>query len=243
VTVSSEPEGPSGYSYAAVVARSERDALLAVLQEIGFSGWVAPPEDGWVVAVAAYAEDAVAQGRRGVVEVGESVSGTGATVLAVRVLDDRQLAIVAWSGGQEVARYVSDPSREPGAAWDVLDEPIGVEGAEALAETCGRPEVGEELAELLAEGLDPEEEIESERLTRVLSLLGLPTWLVSAWVLPKRMPMGPSPKDLTRLGAGREGVGGLVAGRAARTVRRRRPAPVITDPPRDDGGPDDLMWL
>jgi hypothetical protein len=214
-----------------------------VLQEIGFSGWVAPPEDGWVVAVAAYAEDAVAQGRRGVVEVGESVAGTGATVLAVRVLDDRQLAIVAWSGGQEVARYVSDPSREPGAAWDVLDEPIGVVGAEALAETCGRPEVGEELAELLAEGLDPEEEIESERLTRVLSLLGLPTWLVSAWVLPKRMPVGPSPKDLTRLRAGREGVGGLVAGRAARTVRRRRPAPVITDPPRDDGGPDDLMWL
>jgi hypothetical protein len=243
VTVSPEPEGPSGYSYAAVVSRSEPDELLALLHEIGFSGWVAPVEDGWVVAVTSDAEDAVAQGGRGVVEVGQAVADTGVAVLAVRVLHDRQLAIVAWSGGQEVARYVSDPSREPGAAWDVLDEPIGVEGAEAIAETCGRPEAGEDLAELLAEGLDPEEEIESERLTRVLSLLGLPTWLVSAWVLPKRMPLGPSPKDLTRLGAGRPGVGGLLAGRAAKTVRRRRPAPVIADPPRDEGGPDDLMWL
>jgi hypothetical protein len=57
------------------------------------------------------------------------------------------------------------------------------------------------------------------------------------------MPLGPRPGDLTRLGAGHRGVGGLLAGSAARAARRRRPAPVIADPPRNDGGPDDLMWL
>ncbi len=124
-----------------------------------------------------------------------------------------------------------------------MDDSVGVEGADAIAEACGRPEAGEELAEVLDEGLDPDEEIESERLSRVLGLLELPAWIVSAWVLPRRMPVGPSVKDLTRLGAGRTGVAGWLAGRAARAVRRRRPAPVLADPPRGSAGPDDLMWL
>ncbi len=244
MTVSPEPEGPAGYSYGAVIARTDaRDPVLARLRDIAFSGWVAPPEDGWLVVLPESAEDAVASDRRGVVGVGEALAGTASTVLAVRVLHDRQLALVAWADGQEVARYVSDPSREPGAGADVHDDAVGVEGAEALAAACGRPEAGEELAELLDEGLDPDEEIESERLSRVLGVLGLPAWLVSAWVLPRRMPIGPSPRELTRLGAGRPGLGGWVAGRASRAVRRRRPAPVLADPPRGGAGPDDLMWL
>ncbi len=95
-------------------------------------------------------------------------------MLAVRVLHDRQLVLVCWAGGEEVARYVSDPSREPGADADVLDDALGVEDADALAEACGRPEAGEDLAEVLDEGLDPDEEIESERLSRVLGLAGSP---------------------------------------------------------------------
>ncbi len=244
VTVSPEPEGPAGYSYAALLLRpADPERVTDRLRELGFSGWVAPPEDDWLVVLPAAADAAVASGRRGVVEVGETLATLVATVLAIRVLDDRQLALVCWQDGVEVARYVSDPSKEPGAAYDVLDDAIGVEHAEAIAEACGRPDAGEELAEVLAEPQDPEEEIESERLTKVLALLGLPAWIVSAWVLPKRMPLGPKPKDLTRLGAGRPGVGGLLAGGAARAARRRKPAPVIPDPPRNDGPPDDLMWM
>jgi hypothetical protein len=244
VTVSPEPEGPAGYSYAALVLRpTDPEPVTVKLQEIAFSGWIAPPEDGWLVVLPAAADVAVASGRRGVVEIGATLAPLAATVLAIRVLDDRQLALVCWQDGVEVARYVSDPSKEPGAAYDVLDDPIGDEHAEAIAEACGRPDAGEELAEVLAEAQDPEEEIESERLTKVLALLGMPPWIVSAWVLPKPMPLGPRPKDLTRLGAGRPGVGGLLAGGAARAARRRKPAPVIADPPRNDGGPDDLMWL
>ncbi|MEO6511102.1 MAG: hypothetical protein ABIO16_08940 [Nocardioides sp.] len=244
MTVSPEPEGPAGYSYAAVALRTTGSApVLDLLREIGFSGWVAPPENGWLLLLPAAADSAVATGRRGVVEVAAAFADRVPTALALRVLDDRQLALVCWQDGIEVARYVSDPSREPGAAWDVADDPLGVEQAEAIAEACGRPEAGEELAEVLAEAQDPAEEIESERLRKVLELLGLPTWPVSAWVLPKRMPLGPSPSDLTRLGAGRPGVGGLVAGTVAKSVRRRRPAPVIADPPRRDAPPDDLMWL
>jgi hypothetical protein len=144
-----------------------------------------------------------------------------------------------------VARYVSDPSREPGAAEDVLPDPFGTEGAESVAAACDRPQAGVELGRLLAEPLDPDEEIESERLVRVLHLLGLPSWLVSAWRLPRRMPTGPAPRDLLRLRAGRTGPGGWIAGRAVNLGRRwRPPPPVLLDPPRGDGGSEDLaMWL
>jgi hypothetical protein len=245
VTVTPEPEGPAGYSYGAVLVRAEdADRVAGRLRAIGFSGWVAPPEDGWLVVLPAAADVAVARDRRDVVGVGEALATASSRVLAIRVLLDRQLVLVAWRDGGEVARYVSDPSREPGAPFDTLDEPLGVEDADAIAAVCDRDEVAEDLGELLAEELDPEEEIESERLSKVLALLGLPTWIVSAWVLPKRMPLGPSPKDLTRYGAGRTGPGGLVAGRAARSLRRRKPDPVVADPPRRQGpGPDDLMWL
>ena len=159
------------------------------------------------------------------VEVGEALAqGSAGTVLAVRVLHDRQLVLVCWAGGEEVARYVSDPSREPGAGarrrWTT---PWASRARTRSRRRAGRPEAGEELAEVLDEGLDPDEEIESERLSRVLGLLELPAWIVTAWVLPRRMPVGPSVKDLTRLGAGRTGVAGWLAGR--RGTRRTPPPP------------------
>jgi hypothetical protein len=251
VGVSPEPEGPAGYTYAAVAVRAHDEPLapeelLGELRRIRFSGWVAPPEGGWVPVVPVAGASVVAAGRRGVIGVGEALAeAMNTTTVALRVLEDRQLVLVAWESGQEVVRYVSDPSREPGAEKDVLSDPVGAEDGDALAAACGRPELGEELAELLAEPLDPDEEIESERLVRVLQLLGLPAWLVSVWRLPRPMATGPASRDLLRLGAGRTGPMGYLAGRSARLGRRwRRPPPVLLDPPRGQGGFDDpAMWL
>lgn len=248
--VSGQAGGPTGYTYSAVLLRVDdradfADALLAILCGVRFSGWVTPPQAGWLV-VAPAGTGTVAAGRRGVVGLGESLATRMAVpTLAVRVLDDRQLVLVAWVSGREVARYVSDPSREPGAEEDVLPDPFGAEGAAAVAALCGKPEAGDELSALLAESLDPDDEIESERLGRMLRLLELPTWLVSAWRLPRDLPTGPPRRDLLRLGAGRTGPSGWIAGRAARLRRRwRPPPPVLVDPPRGNAGMDDLaMWL
>lgn len=250
IGVGAEAEGPVGHTYAVLLVRvaersDTRKDVLNALRGIRCSGWVAPAADGWVPVVLAGVET-VAAGRRGVVGVGEAVAATlAATALAVRVLHDRQLVLVAWQSGREVARYVSDPSREPGAEEDVLPLPFGSEGAAAIAAACGRPHVAEELDELLSESLDPDEEIESERLGHALRLLALPVWLVTAWRLPREMSTGPPLRDLRRLGAGHTGPRGWLVGRAARLGRRwRRPPPVLLDPPRGDGGMDEMaMWL
>src|SRR2546423_3060924 len=105
--------GPPGYTYGALAIRAsdQPDQLLAALGAIRFSGWVAPPGDGWGIAVPARAAGAVAAGRRGLLEVGARLaSQLGTTVVAVRVLRDRQLVLAVWSGGDEVGRYVSDPA-------------------------------------------------------------------------------------------------------------------------------------
>ena len=250
IGVGAEAEGPVGHTYAVllvrVVERSDtREDVLAALREIRCSGWVAPAQDGWLPIVLAGAET-VAAGRRGVVGVGEAVAAALATAtLALRVLNDRQLVLVAWESGREVARYVSDPSREPGAEDDVVPLPFGSEGAAAIAAACGRPQVAEKLGELLGESLDPDEEIESERLGDVLRLLALPVWVVTAWRLPREMSTGPALRELRRLGAGHTGPRGWLAGPAVRLGRRwRRPPPVLLDPPRGDGGMDEMaMWL
>jgi len=218
---------------------------LSTLREIRFSGWVARPEQGWL-AVVPDGVSTVAAGRRGVVGVGEAVArASGAVTLAFRVLEDRQLVVVAWKAGREVLRYVSDPSREPRAEFDVLDDPVGAEGAEALAEVCGHPEAGDQLGELLVEPLDPTEQIESERLGRLLRLLQLPPWLVTAWRLPRPMTSGPPHSDLLRMRGGRTGARGWAGHHLVNAGRRwRRPPAVLLDPPRSDASNDDpSMWL
>jgi hypothetical protein len=241
--------GPSGHTYAGVVVRLDgapagrpctRQDVLAALREVRFSGWLAQPEDGWLVAVASSGDETVAAGRRGVVGVGEWLADRlAATVLAVRVLTDRQLLVALWVGREEVGRYVSDPSH--GLDDDTLPDPLGVEHAAAFAAACGHPEAAEDLAELLAEQLDPESVIESERLGAVLRLLGLPRWLVAASSLPRDVPTGPRAPDVTRLGAGVPGFLGRVCGWAADLVRRRRPPPpAVTDAPH--GGADIDPW-
>lgn len=243
--------GPSGYTYAGVGIRmdgspagragSRRD-VLAALREVRFSGWLAPPQDGWQLAVAASGAGSVAAGRRGVVGVGEYLAGRfGTTVLAVRVIADRQLLMALWSDGEEVGRYVSDPSHGPEAATDTLSDPLGVEHATAFAESCGRPDAAEDLEKLLAEELDPESVIESERLAGVVRLLGLPRWLVGASALPRDVPAGPRAREFTRLGAGRSGFAGWLGGRAVDVVRRRRPPPPAVINARRGGAMD--PWL
>jgi hypothetical protein len=236
-----EVGGPEGYTYGAIVARG--DDPRPALREIRFSGWVAPPEDGWQIAIPASGGGTIAAGRRGVVGAAEWLADrVDGTVLAIRVLRDRQLLLAAWSGGEELGRYVSDPSREPGADKDVLAEPLGAENATAFATACGHPEAGEDLEELLAEELDPDSVIESERLSRVLRLLGLPTWLVAAPTLPRDIPTGPRHRDLVRLGAGVPGLAGWLRGRAVDMIRKRRPPPpAVTDAPRGSSGMD--PWL
>ena len=245
-----EVGGPEGYTYAAIISsppgalppEAVAGEVLGALREIRFSGWLAPPHDSRQIAIAASGDRVVAAGRRGVVGAAEALATRLAgTVLAIRVLDDRQLVLVAWADGDEVGRYVSDPSREPGAPDDVLPEPLGAEHAVAFAEAFGRPEAAADLAEVLGEELDPESVIESERLARVLRLLGLPTWLVAAATLPRDIPTGPSAREMTRLGAGVPGLPGRLLGLVVRLVRRRLPAPVVADPPRGGSGFD--PWL
>jgi hypothetical protein len=236
--------GPSGFTYGGLAVRApdQRGRLVAALRAIRFSGWVGPPEDGWVLAVAAQADGAVAAGRRGLLEVGAWLGPElDTTVVAVRVLRDRQLVLGVWSGGEEVGRYVSDPAYGQ-EDDDVLPFPIGAEHAEAFAAAVGTPEGADELEELLAEELDPDSVIESERLAGVLRTLALPGWLVASVALPKDVPGGPRAAELIRLGAGVPGVAGRLVGRAVEVVRSRlRPPPVVADPPRGASGPD--PWL
>ncbi len=259
--------GPLGYTYAGVFvrvdarpgpstdaapgatgsspaepARERRDAVLEALRRVRFSGWVAPVQGGWVVAVAASGHGTVAAGRRGVVGLAQWLAADlSTTVVAVRVLSDRQLLLSVWEGADEVGRYVSDPSFGLPADDDTLPDPLGVEHAGAFAAVCGRPDDAEDLAELLAEELDPDSVIESERLAGVLRLLGLPGWFVAAASLPKDVPAGPRVGDLTRLGAGAHGLPGVVRGRAADVVRRRlRPPNDVPEAPR---GPTIEPWM
>ena len=234
---SSETGGPEGYSYGAVILPEADIALpdvMEVLTGIRFSGWIAPPRDGWIVLLGDPGDGVVADGHQGMIEVGATLAERAeGPVLAVRVRHDRQLGIVAWRGGEEVGRYCSDPSREPGDDKDILDQPFGAEIAESLAEQWGREDAADELTELLEDELDPDSVYESERLRSVLRLLGLPAWIVASGALPHDIPTGPKASELTRLRAGAEGLAGRTLGPALRAVRRRQtPPPVIADPPR-----------
>ena len=241
-----EVGGPSGYTYAAVVIRvaeHTRDDVLTALRDVRFSGWLGQPEDGWLAAVVASGDGTVAAGRRGVAGVGEWLAERfGATVVALRVVRDRALLVVVWADGEEVGRYLSDPSYGLGPSDDTLPDAYGVEHAAAFAVACDHPESAEDLEELLGEELDPDSVFESERLAGVLRLLGLPRWLVAAPSLPRDVPTGPQRSEVTRLGAGLPGVLGWLSGRAVNVVRKRRPPPpAVTDAPRGSSGMD--PWL
>jgi hypothetical protein len=229
--------GPDGHTYAAVLVGAAgdgtRDRVLAVLRGLRFSGWLGPADAGWVVAVAAHPAGVVATGRRDVLALAAALAHeVGGHVVAVRVLSDRQLVLAVWADGDELGRYVSDPS--VGLDDDeVLTDPLGAEHAPAFAAALDRPWAVAPLSELLDEEVDHDSVFESERLTSALRLLGLPDWLVAVPSLPRRVPGGPPPSAFTRLGAGVPGLAGRLVGAATHLVRRRlRVPPVVADPPR-----------
>lgn len=238
--------GPDGYSYGAVLVRADARRLGEVtraLRGIRFTGWIAPRQGEWLVVITPNA-GVVAAGRRGILEVGEVVAReTRATVLAVRVLRDRQLGLAAWRVREELARYCSDPSREPGAPSDVLADPVGEEYAAVFAGLLGRPLAEDQLGALLADPLDHFSVFESERLAGFLRLLGLPSWIVATGSLPRDIPTGPHAASLTRMRAGAHGLRGWLRDIVIRRYRAGRIAPpVIEDPPRESS-PDFDPWL
>lgn len=218
-------DDPVGYSYAALVVRASRDDALRHAEQLRFTGWVGPQEDGWVALVPATPRGRVAKPAAALETVAADLARAGETVtLSASVSRDRVLRLGLWDGSHELGRYVSNPAAETPDDDEASPDAEGSEHAEAFAAACGRPEVAERLEEVLAEFLDEENEIESERLSRVLTLLGMPRWVVAATSLPKDVPGGPAASEFTRLGAGRTGIGGrargLVTGVAPRGRRK-----------------------
>jgi len=214
-----EPE----YSYAGVVVRADRSTLLTELTSVGFSGWVGPAEEDWVVLVCRRLRGAVSARGDDLEALAAHVAGVcGGPAVAAHVHRDRVLRLGWWDGPAEIGRYLSDPAYGADEDDVVFPEPVGVEHAAAFAGACGRPDAAEELEETLGELLDPEEQTESERLWSVLRLVGLPVWLVASTTLPKDVPGGPAAREVTLLFRGRTGRAAAVA--AWLTGRQRRRA-------------------
>ena len=230
--------GQTGASYAGLFVRAERVSVIDQLSQRRFSGWVGPQQQAWVLAVCRSPTGPVAGNGRTLTTLAAEVAGALATVvLASRVHQDEVLHLAGWHAAKDLGSYVSDPSVEaaglpdgdlsdpdgadPYGAQEAFPEPQGAWHAPAFASACGHPEAAEGLGELLGQTLDHDSVYESERLAAALTLLGLPTWLVSAASLPGDLPAGPDRRDLLTLGAGRTGLGGRFGGLAARLTRRR----------------------
>lgn len=249
-----DPGAMLGHSYAGLFASADRDAVLQALAERRFTGWLGPQEDGWVLAVAERPAGVVAGGGTALTSLAIDLAGELDTVVIVAQVErDRVLRLDGWTGADDDDReepealgsYVSDPSVDA-EDDDVYPEPSGSWFAPAYAEACGVPQVADELTEVLAEELDPESVFESERLDSVLRLLELPRWLVSAQSLPGDVPAGPRRGELIRLGAGREGVAGRLAGAVTGVLRKRRRPAQVREPEQPAGPPggvpDPELW-
>jgi hypothetical protein len=210
------------YSYAGVLVRAARADVLDHVAGAGFSGYIGPQEDDWVVLVPARFR-AAAGGQVADLEVlGRDLARRFEQVsLAVSVHRDRVLRLVMWAGSRELGRYVSNPAY--GTDEDDVADPQGVERAEDFAAAGGAPALAEELAEVLGAILDEDEQTESERLSTVLRLLGLPRWLVAVDRLPRAVPGGPSAAQVTRLFRGRTGLSGRVRSWRPRFKRHAPP--------------------
>jgi len=236
-----DPSAAQGHSYAGLFANADRDSVLQILADCRFTGWLGPQEDAWVLAVAEQPQGAVAGGGTALTTLAvELARELDTVVLVARVERDRVLRLDGWNAmddddreePEHLGSYVSDPTADAPDDDDSYPEPFGSWFAPAYAEACGVPQAADELTEVLAEELDPDSVFESERLDSVLRLLDLPRWLISAQSLPGDVPAGPRRAELTRLGAGREGVPGRVVGVLTGVVRKRRRPPRGSEPPR-----------
>lgn len=211
--------GPEGLTYATLLVRAPREAVLDALTRERFSGWVGPVEDGWVTAVPDRPRGHVAARRRRVGDLAAVVaSDLHVAAVAVLVQRDRLLRLWAHDDATQVTEYLSDAH----VAFPEDDDAygtVGLQGVRGLATLAGRPDAADELTTLLADELG-ESESESERLMAVSRLLGWPQWLVAVDSLPRRVPGGPDADAFARLRAGRAGLRGLLAARAASVVRR-----------------------
>lgn len=212
------PEGPTYCGILAVVPRAD---LVQTLTAVRFSGYVGPQEGPWVVTVCLRPRGAVAGKGMTAAQVARAVSAAlGTVTFTVLVHRDLMLSIEAFLAGEPVLTYCSDPTVADPSDEELLPEPVGAQEAPAFAAALGDPGVATELEELLGEELG-ESENESERVTRVLRLIGAPAWIVAAETLPKKVPSGPGAKEFTRLRAGKAGVPGRVDGAVREIVRRK----------------------
>jgi hypothetical protein len=202
-----QQDEPADYSYAGLLVRAGRGELLRHLADAGFSGWVGPQEAEWVVLIPARLRGAVTATGADLETLGADVARRfDAVTLAAAVQRDKVLRLAMWNGPRELGRYLSNPAYGVPEDDEVWPEPEGAEHAGAFAAACGRSDYAEELAELLGEMLDEESQIESERLSIVLRLLGLPRWLVAANSLPRDVPAGPNAQEFVRLFRGGTGL-------------------------------------
>lgn len=227
-------EGTVGLSYSGVYVGADRDRLIAALGDLRFTGFVGPQEERWVLAVAGNPLGKVATKKRRIADVARDVAAALETVtLAVEVDKDARLRLHGFDGEDALPAYDSRPPDEDGAVagqltLDDFGNPVMSEGAfvdtdsiaAGLLATFEASDPEDALADLLADDLG-EDISESERLTGVLRLLGLPTWLVAADSLPKRVPGGPEREQVTRLGAGKPGVSGRLAEVLTKPTRPR----------------------
>ncbi|HQY34376.1 MAG TPA: hypothetical protein PLS68_10455, partial [Actinotalea sp.] len=220
-----------GFTYAGVAVRlgdpvdevSPHEAVLGVLTQARFSGWLGPAEPPWTLAVADNPAGSVAGDRADIGRLAARLAAElGTVTLGISVLEDRVLRLVLCVGADVLGEYVSDPSALDPTDDELASDPVGAEIAGPLVRACGQGDA-DEVGELLAEELERGSVFESERLTAVLRQLGVPTWLVAADSLPRAVPGGPAATEVTRLGAGTPGPLGLARGLVVGAVRKRRP--------------------
>jgi hypothetical protein len=215
-------EQPAGYSYAALLVRADREAVLRELSAARFSGWIGPQEADWVVAVPARRRQGVKVGKENLEALAAAVAQRfDDVVVAVSVHDERVLRLAMWQGGRHLGSYLSNPAYKA-ADDDASPEPEGVEHVAAFAAACGRPDNVDDLTELLADMLDEESQNESDRLLAAVRLLDLPRWLIAAPSLPRDPPSGPPAAQFTRLFRGRTGIVGRALAWITGPIRWRR---------------------
>lgn len=224
-------EGEPGFSYSGVYVAAERERVLDALVGLRFSGYLGPQEGAWVLAISGNPLGKVARKKRRIDDVARDLAESlGVVTLAAEVDRDSRLRLWAFDGEDAMPAYDSDPNHdEPGGlTLDAFGNPVMAEGAfmdnemvaAGLLSTFRVEDEDGALVELLDEDLG-EDTSESERLTGVLRLLNLPTWIVASNSLPRRVPDGPDKDEVTRLGAGRTGVQAVLADALTRPARPR----------------------
>lgn len=224
--------GQGGVSYSGVYISADRDHVLAGLGDMRFTGYVGPQEGDWLLAVAGNPLGKVAGDRRRIADVAHDLAtALEAITLAVEVDSDTRLRIWGFDGVDTLPPYDSQPPDDDdygGLQLDDFGNPVMTgafvdndDVAQALLTTFRVDDDDDELAELLDEDLG-EDTSESERLTRILRILGLPTWIVSSDSLPRRVPGGPDKDQVIRLGAGKPGVQGRFAAALTKPIRPKR---------------------